>query len=123
MRVGDKFWHCKRISEENAEIAQFELPKEITTRFMSITVQPSESVFSELAQYGENVKDYRLIIAQPYSKWKGVFNSGDRLYLDGRIPTDEDLADEYADNANYEVVDAPAYNISIHVICKRRVAE
>lgn len=123
MRVGDKFWHCKRIDEENAEFSVFELPKEIKTRFMDITVQPSGSVFSELAQYGENVKDYRLIIAQPFSKWNGVFKSGDRLYLDDRKPTEEDLVDEYAKNANYEVVDAPPYNISIHVICKRRVAE
>ena len=121
MRVGDSFWHCKRIIESNSEIAHFEPPKEIKTKFRDITIQPSGSSHSELAAYGENIKDYRLAIAQPYSKWKGVFKSGDRLYLDGRKPTEED--DLGAENANYEVIDAPTYNLTIHVICKRRVAE
>lgn len=121
MRVGDKFWHCKRISKENAEIAQFELPKEITTRFCYITIQPAGSMYRELAAYGENVKDYRVAIAQPYSKWDGVFSKGDRAYLDGHRPTLEDLDDESAENANYEVEDAVPQNLAIRIIFKRRV--
>lgn len=123
MKVGDSFWHCKRISEINSEIAYFELPNEIKTRFRDITVQPSSSSYSELATYGENVKDYRLIIAQPSRKWKNVFASGDRLYLDDKVPTNNDKEDKGAENANYEVVDAPTYNLTIHIICKRRVAK
>lgn len=123
MEVGASFWHCKRISEDNSEVAIFDAPYEIKTKLRDITVQPAGSSYSELAAYGENVKDYRLIIAQPARKWKGVFKSGDRLYLDDRQPTDEDYDDLGAENANYEVVDAPTYNITTHVICKRRVAE
>ena len=123
MRVGDKFWHCKRIDEENAEIQRYELSKEYTTRFGYITIQPAGSTYRELAPYGENVKDYRVAIAQPYKKWDGVFSKGDRAYLDGRTPTEEDLADEYAENANYEVEDAVPQNLAIRIVFKRRVAE
>ncbi|MCM1440073.1 MAG: hypothetical protein NC131_12855 [Roseburia sp.] len=123
MRVGDSFWHCKRIDEDNSEYSLYELPKEHKTRFRCATVQPMGSLYRDLAEYGENVKDYRVIIVQPALKWDGVFNSGDRMFLDGRKPTEEDMLDDSAENANYEVEDAVPYNLTIHVICKRRVAE
>lgn len=123
MKVGDSFWHCKRIVEDNAETTRYELPKEYTTKLLDITVQPMGSLYRDLEQYGENVKDYRRIVAQPARKWKDVFNKGDRFYLDGRVPTEEDMLDDSAENANYEAEDAPPYNVTIHVICKRRVAE
>ena len=123
MKVGESFWHCKRISERNSEIAYFDLPKEIKTRFRYITVQPSGSAYRDLVEYGENVKDYQVAIAQPYSAWDGVFNDGDRVYLDGKEPTEDDFTDESADNANYEVDSVQRQNMAIRIVFKRRVAE
>lgn len=123
MRVGELIWHCKRVPIENAEIPEFELPKEITTRLGYITVQPSGSSYSELAEYGEEVKNYRTAIAQPYERWNGVFNEGDRVYLDGKTPNEEDLDDIYAENANYIVDSVQPQNKAIRIIFKKRTAE
>lgn len=123
MRVGEPIWHCKRLRKVNAEISEFELPKKYTTRFGYITVQPSGSSYSELAEYGEEVKNYRTAIAQPYEKWDGVFNEGDRAYLYGKIPTKEDLEDMYAENANYIVDSVQPQNKAIRIMFKKRTAE
>lgn len=123
MRVGDSFWHCKRINGDNEEYSLYELPKEYKTRFHYITVQPVGSAYRDLVEYGEHIKDYRVAIAQPFSKWDGVFNSGDRVYLDGKKPNDEDMLDDSAENANYEVDNVEPQNLAIRITFKRRVAE
>lgn len=123
MKVGEKIWHCKRTQKKNAGYSIFELPQEYTTRFGYITVQPSGSSYSELAEYGEEVKNYRTAIAQPYEKWNGVFDEGDRAYLDGKIPSEEDLEDMYAENANYIVDSVQPQNKAIRIIFKKRTAE
>lgn len=123
MRVGELIWHCKRLPKVNAEIPKFELPHEITTRLGYLTVQPSGSSYSELAEYGEEVKNYRTAIAQPYERWNGVFNEGDRVYLDGKTPNEEDLEDIYAENANYIVDSVQPQNKAIRIIFKKRTAE
>lgn len=123
MRVGDSIWYCKRISDENAEISLFELPKEIKTRFHYLTIQPARRAYRDLLEYGEHIKDYRIGIAQPYALWDGVFNSGDRVYLDGKRPTNDDMLDESAENANYEVDNVEPQNLAIRITFKRRVAE
>lgn len=123
MRVGEKIWHCKRVPKRNAEIPEFELPYGITTRLGYLTVQPSGSAYSELVEHGEDVKQYQTIIAQPYEKWYQVFSEGDRLYLDGKIPSEEDLDDIYAENANYIVDSVRNQNRAIRVVVKKRTAE
>lgn len=125
MRVGEKIWHCKRISKSNAEFPEFELPYKITTRLGYLTVQPSTRAYSEngLFPYGEDIKQYQTIIAQPYEKWYQVFSEGDRLYLDGKTPSEEDLEDIYAENANYIVDSVRNQNRAICIIVKKRTAE
>lgn len=123
MKVGEKIWHCKRLHIPNAEIDEFELPYEIKTRLGYFTVQPSGSSYSELNEYGEDVKNYRTAIAQPYAKWVGVFDEGDKAYLDGKIPSENDLVDVYAENANYIVDSVQPQNKAIRIIFKKRTAE
>lgn len=123
MRIGEKIWHCKRVRKINAEISEFDLPYEITTRLGYLTVQPSGSSYSELMEYGEEVKQYQTIIAQPYEKWYQVFSEGDRLYLDGKIPDEKDLQDMYAENANYIVDSVKNQNKAIRIVVKKRTAE
>ena len=123
MRIGEKIWHCRLRAKKNAEISIFELPKEYTTRLHYLSVQPSGSAYRDLVAYGENISKYRTIIAQPYHKWYGVFQDGDRLYLDGKIPTETDLTDIGASNANYEVETVDNQNEAICVIMKKRTAK
>lgn len=123
MRVGELIWHCKRVPKRNAEIPEFELPYEITTRLGYLTVQPSGSAYNELVEYGEDIKQYQTIIAQPYERWYQVFSEGDRLYLDGKIPNEEDLDDIYAENANYIVDSVRNQNRAIRIVVKKRTAE
>lgn len=123
MKIGEKVWHCKRMSEENAEIPYYDLPKEITTAFRYFTVQPSGSAYRDLVAYGENISNYQVAIAQPYDKWYKIFKEGDRFYLDGKEPTDSDMQDISADNANYEVESVQNQNIAIRIILKKRTGE
>lgn len=119
---GGLIWHCKRVPKRNAEIPEFELPYEITTRLGYLSVQPS-SGSADLAEFGENIKQYQNIMAQPYERWYQVFSEGDRLYLDGKIPNEEDLDDIYAENANYIVDSVRNQNRAIRVVVKKRTAE
>lgn len=126
MRMGEQIWHCKRKEIPNAEIPEFELPKRITLRLGYFTVQPRSlkgGAYSDLLEYGEEIKNYRAAVAQPYEKWVGVFTEGDRAYLDGKKPTEEDLEDNYADNANYIVDSVQPQNKAIQIIFKKRTAE
>lgn len=119
MRIGEKFWHCKKILQNNAEFFRYELPVAYETRFRYITIQPSTSS-RDMAEYGEEIKKYQVAVAQPYEMWEKVFKIGDRAYIDIE-PTEEDLADEYADNANYEVDSILKQNKVIRIIFKKRV--
>ena len=123
MRVGEKIWHCRIRKIKNAEIPLFEKPQEYTTRLHDITVQPSGSAYRDLVAYGENISKYRTIIAQPYQKWYQVFHEGDRLYIDGKIPTEADMDDIGAENANYEVETVDDQSEAICVMLKKRTAE
>lgn len=123
MRVGEKIWHCRLRPKKNAEVSIFELPQEYTTRLGYLTVQPSGSAYRDLVAYGENISKYQTLILQPYQKWYQVFQEGDRLYLDGKIPTETDLTDRGASNANYEVESVKNQNKAICVVVKKRTAK
>lgn len=120
---GSLIWHCQRIPEDNAEIPTFKLPKEITTRIGYLTVQPLGDADTSLVEYGEDITKYQKILAQPYERWYGVFNENDRLYIDGKVPNEEDLDDIYAENANYLVKSVGNQNKAIRVVLKKRTAE
>lgn len=123
MKVGEKIWHCKRLRKINAEISEFELPKEYTTRLRFITVQPLGNGDTNLLPQGEDINKYQKIIAQPYKKWYGIFKEGDRLFLDGKIPNEEDLEDMYAERANYFVYNVGNQNEAIRILAEKRTAE
>ena len=50
MRNGEKIWYCSRISDENAEVEEFDKPEEFVLQMprvfspISITVQPKKSL-------------------------------------------------------------------------------
>lgn len=121
MKVGSPVWHSKRIEEKNVEFPRFEFPYKIVTRLHHLTVQPA-SGDSDLKEFGEDVKQYQTIIAQPYDKWVNVFNEGDRFYIE-KTPTEEDLQDEYAEKADYLVDSVRPQNKAVRVILKKRTAE
>lgn len=123
MKLGERIWHCKMIDDKNASIPKFELPYSITLRLRYLTVQPSGSAYSELVEYGGDVSQYQTLMAQPYSLWDGVWQEGDRVYADGRIPNADDLIDNYAENANYIVDSVKKQNEAIRIVIKRRTAE
>lgn len=121
MKVGLPIWHCKRIYKPNAVIKEYELPNKIVTRFRHLTLQPA-SGDSDIEEFGENIRQYQNIIAQPYDKWVGVFVEGDMCYVE-KTPTEEDLEDTTAENADYIVDSVRPQNKAIRIILKKRTGE
>ena len=64
MKVGERIWFAKRITEKNAEISNYEAPQPIITRFNYFTVMPATSRgFSEVMRYGEDAENTWTAIA------------------------------------------------------------
>ena len=79
MKVGEKVWHSKRKEITNAEIAEFEKPYDITTKFMYLTCMPKTSRGDLVVlQHGETKYKYWTIIANA-RYFNGVFKEGDKI--------------------------------------------
>lgn len=106
MRNGEKIWYCNRISLDNAETVEYSKPVEERLRHanvfnpISITVQPKNG-FTDRYVYGETISKEQRIILTPYRYWADKFKEGDKFYLDGAKPSDEELF--YGEFANYQV--------------------
>lgn len=122
MRNGEKIWHCKRLSEENAEVSVWDKPHEHILRMPSafspigITVQPKNG-FTDRFQYGETTNSDQRVILTPYVYWQGKFQVGDLFYVDGQKPTAEE--EYYGQNANYQVEFVALQNEAIELSLKQ----
>ena len=103
MRVGEKIYHAKRISDDNAEINEYAKPTEITTKFNHLTCVSSVTRgYIEVLQYGERVTDYWTIVAKT-SHFKGKFAKGDVMWVDGEKPI-ENIEEMYGYGASANAV-------------------
>lgn len=86
MKFGKSVWHAKRISDYNAEIAQYDNPTKITTRPNYFTVmQASTRGFLEIMKYGETAQNYWTVIANT-NVFDGKIKAGDVMWVDGEQP-------------------------------------
>ena len=116
MMVGEKVWHSKRKEITNAEIAEFEKPYDITTKFMYLTCMPKTSRGDLVVlQHGETKYKYWTIIANA-KYFDGVFKEGDKMWVDGHKPI-ESIEEEYGygASANAVIKSAIPVNLSIHI--------
>lgn len=103
MRVGEKIYHAKRISNENAEINEYAKPTELTTKFNYLTCVSSVTRgYMEVLQYGERVTDFWTIIAKT-SNFKNKFAKGDVMWVDGEKPI-ENIEEMYGYGASANAV-------------------
>lgn len=120
MRVGKSVWHAKRLNDFNAEIAEYDKPKEITTRFNYLTVMPAVSRGGlEVLKYGETLYDTWTVIANS-RYFSGVFKKGDLMWVDDESPI-TDLEKEYGNGAtaNAVIKSALEVNHTINIILTR----
>ena len=122
MRNGEKIWYCSRISDENAEVEEFDKPEEFVLQMprvfspISITVQPKNG-FTDRMAYGETTSSDQRIVLTPYAYWHGKFKEGDVFYLDGRMPNANE--EYYGQDANYQVDFVANQNEAIEVSVKK----
>ena len=103
MKVGEKVWHSKRKEITNAEIAEFEKPYDITTKFMYLTCMPKTSRGDLVVlQHGETKYKYWTIIANA-RYFNGVFKEGDKMWVDGHKPI-ESIEEEYGYGASANAI-------------------
>ena len=100
MKIGSPIWHCKRTSQEGADIITYSAPTKYVTSFHYITVQPttlnaSKSNLYTTEDYGEHILEGWNMVCN-IDKFDGVFTPGDLMYVDGVSPTNGDNGD----NAN-----------------------
>ncbi len=86
MKVGQSIWHSKRKEIPDAEIAEYEAPVEIKTRFNYITCMPMVARGGlQVLNYGENVSKYWTVIANA-RHFSGKIKEGDLMWVDGEKP-------------------------------------
>ncbi len=86
MEIGASIWHCSRIENDDAEIAEFEKPVEIKTRANYITCMPMVARGGlQVLNYGENVSKYWTVIANA-RYFSGKIKEGDLMWVDGEKP-------------------------------------
>lgn len=120
MRVGTSIWHSARIDNANAEIAEYEKPTEIRTRFNYFSVMPATSRgYAEVMKYGEDVDSTWTAIANDRA-FHGKIKVGDLFWLDGDKPI-EALEAEYGYGATATaVVKSVSYvNLTISIVLTR----
>jgi hypothetical protein len=120
MRIGGCVWHSKRISDNNAEIAEYDFPKEYITRPNYLTIMPAISRgYMEVAKYGEDLENTWTVIANR-NAFDGVFKVGDILWVDGETPFDENKEDyAYGETANAIVKSVSEVNHTINITLTR----
>lgn len=122
MRNGEKIWHCKRLSEENAEVSEWAKPQEYILHMprpfspIGITVQPKNG-FTDRMSYGETTNSDQRVILTPYIYWKDKFQVGDLFYIDGAKPTEDEAY--YGEKANYYVEFVALQNQAIELSLKQ----
>lgn len=98
MRIGRSIWHASRKIGLNAEIAEYDTPKEIKTRFNYLTVMPASSRgLMEIIKSGETLYDNWTVIANGDFFYE-VFKVGDLMWVDGDRPIDS-LEETYGNGA------------------------
>ncbi len=103
MRIGQSIWYSSRIDEPNAEIARYEEPIEIKTRFNYFTVMPATSRgFMEVMKYGEDIDNTWTAIANA-KYFEGKIKEGDLFWLDGEKPIPE-VESEYGNGTSATAV-------------------
>ena len=120
MRVGEIIWHSSRKEIPNAEIAEFEAPYEIRTRFNYLTVMPATARgYLQIMQYGERIDNYWTIIANA-RYFSGKIKEGDLMWVDGEKPI-EQVEEEYGigASANAIVKSVAKVNHSISITLER----
>lgn len=120
MRVGKSVWHAKRIHSLNAEIAEYEKPKEIVTRFNYLTVMPSSSRgYLEILKHGEVLYDTWTCTANA-KYFDGEFREGDLMWVDGAKPIVE-IEEQYGNgaSANAVIKSALEVNQTISIVLHR----
>lgn len=120
MRIGKSVWHASRIKKINAEIPEYDAPKEIKTRFNYLTVMPASSRgLMEIIKSGETLYDTWTVIANG-NYFDGKFNEGDLMWVDGESPV-ASLEETYGNGAtaNAIIKSVLEVNQSISIVLKR----
>lgn len=103
MRVGETIWHSRRKEIPNAEIAEFETPTEIRTRFNYLTCMPATARgYLQMMQYGERIDNYWTIIANA-RYFSGKIKEGDLMWVDGEKPIKQ-VEEDYGIGASANAV-------------------
>ena len=129
MRVGDSVWFAKRISGENAEVAEYAEPIEIKTRFMYLTIQPAVTKgYIAIVEYGEKLSDTWNGVANG-KYFKDFFHKGDVMWVDGESPWSEknapienmspDDGGGYGSTANAVIKNVAPVNFTISLTLER----
>lgn len=120
MKIGKSIWHASRLNDFNAEIAEYDKPKEIKTRFNYLTVMPAVSRgFMEVIKSGETLYDTWTVTANG-SYFDGMFKVGDLVWVDGHSPVSE-IENKYGNGAtaNAIIKSVLTVNQSINIILNR----
>lgn len=103
MRFGVSIYHAKRVYQENATIATFDIPNSYVTRANYISVMPATSRgFMEIMKYGEDLENTWTVIANSRA-FSGVFKEGDLMWVDGEAPV-ASVEQEYGNGASANAI-------------------
>ena len=114
MRVGETLYHAKR-NIDNEDITTYSKATAYRTALNYITCQPAGG-YMETLEFGENVSKTWVIIAN-YSRFYGVFNEGDLLFLDGVIPSERG---SYEQEANAIITSVRYQNKVIRIVAEKK---
>lgn len=103
MRFGKSVWYSNRISENNAEIAEYAEPVEVVTRPNYFTVMKSTSRgYLSIMQFGENAENTWTAAANGIS-FGNKIKAGDVMWLDDESPI-EAIEKTYGNGASATAV-------------------
>ena len=111
MKLGDTIYYCKKKKDR---VEEYEQPIAITLRFNHFTLMPA-SEYNDVAVYGEDVVSRYRAFAN-YSIWGKKFETGDKLYIDGATPDNDD---EYGKTANAEITAVLYQNLFVRLEIKK----
>ena len=108
MIVYKRFYHCKRIANDNESIIEFAPPLEKYGNYQPL------SGYVDTVRYGENI-DNKWRLQVPSLGNEKEYTVGDLMYLDGDAPDDTVKGYEYGDGANARVTAVKIGNKAIQV--------
>lgn len=100
MKFGETIYYCKK--KEGVE--KYDKPIPIVLQRNYFSLMPTSS-YEDIMIYGSDVSKRYTAYAN-YRIWGKTFNEGDRLYVDGLKPNEQD---EYGEGAN-AVIDGVLYD-------------